>query len=79
MLSTGSSGTPPWIHSELAVVASLACASVRVIVTAPAIDLPVSCPALLSCATDAFVTIGVSKASVTFDREPHGPVTARDW
>ena len=77
-MRTGSVVVPPWIQRLFGRAAMFACSWVSVIVTAPAIVSPVSCPALLSRGVEAFVVMSVENGLVTIDSAPHGPVEARD-
>ena len=77
MVSTGSPGKPPCTH-RLLFAASAASASVRVVVTAPWIVLPVAPPVLLRSGVEERVTRppGWLMGFRTFERLPHGPASA---
>ena len=74
----GSVVVPPWIHRRLACVARFASSAVRANVTAPSIVRPVGLELLSSSGTESWVVMSWANGLVTMDREPHGPLTARD-
>ena len=69
---------PPWIHSAFARSDSSASSGLSSMLTAPGTVWPVTGrPWSSSSGVEASVVMGVVNGSVTIERAPQGPVTAR--